>query len=177
MQENDFPIESSTKVSELLDRYPQLEELLIELAPPFAKLRNPLLRKSVAKVASLGQAAAVAGVPTSVIVNILREATGQELLEETGEDIEAGSYFSERPEWFDSEKVAASIDEIGDRHEDTMPLVRLNEKVNQIRSSEIVELITTYLPAPGIDIMKNRGFQVWCTQERPQMIRTYFRKP
>ncbi len=177
MSDKNFPIEASTKVSELLDRYPQLEELLIGLAPPFKKLQNPLLRKSVAKVASLGQAAAVAGVRVNSLVNILREAVGQEQLEGSVGAVETGSYFSERPEWFDPEKVTASVDEIGDLHEDTMPLVRVNKKANQIGSSEIVELITTYLPAPGIDIMKARGFRVWCTQERPGLIRTYFQKP
>jgi len=35
---HDFPILPSTKVAALLDRYPQLEEVLIELAPPFKKL-------------------------------------------------------------------------------------------------------------------------------------------
>ena len=33
--------------------YPELEEVLIGLAPPFKKLKNPLLRKSVAKIATI----------------------------------------------------------------------------------------------------------------------------
>ena len=34
-------ITPSTKVSELLDAYPELEETLIGIAPPFKKLGNP----------------------------------------------------------------------------------------------------------------------------------------
>ena len=176
MQEKDFHIEASTKVAALLDRYPELEDVLIGLGPPFAKLKNPLLRRSVAKVASLAQAAAVARVPVGELVNTLRAAVGQELLD-AGDAIDTPSYFSDQPDWFDPEKVVASIDEIQDPREDTMPLVRVNEKANQIESSEILELITTHLPAPGIDIMKKRGFLVWCVEERHDLIRTYFRKP
>jgi hypothetical protein len=59
MSDSDFPILPSTKVATLLDRYPELENVLIELAPPFKKLKNPFLRKGVAKVASLRHAATV----------------------------------------------------------------------------------------------------------------------
>ena len=52
-------IDETTKVAALLDAYPELEGVLIGIAPPFKKLRNPVLRRSVAKVASLRQAAAV----------------------------------------------------------------------------------------------------------------------
>jgi hypothetical protein len=47
---DDFPILPTTKVGALLDRYPELEDILIGLAPPFKKLKNPLLRKGVAKI-------------------------------------------------------------------------------------------------------------------------------
>jgi hypothetical protein len=50
---DDLPIEPTTKVAALLKHYPELEDVLIETAPPFKKLRNPLLRMSVAKFASL----------------------------------------------------------------------------------------------------------------------------
>jgi hypothetical protein len=62
---HDFPILPSTKVAALLERYPELEDVLIGLAPPFKKLKNPLLRKGVAKVASLKHAAAVGGMPVN----------------------------------------------------------------------------------------------------------------
>jgi len=49
----------NTKVGELLDTYPQLEAFLLSLSPAFAKLRKPILRKTVARVASLQQTAIV----------------------------------------------------------------------------------------------------------------------
>jgi hypothetical protein len=43
-------ISPKTKIYELLEAYPQLEETLIALAPPFKKLKNPVLRKTIAKI-------------------------------------------------------------------------------------------------------------------------------
>jgi hypothetical protein len=53
MSEKELSITPSTKVAALLDRFPELEELLIGIAPPFKKLKNPMLRRGVAKVASV----------------------------------------------------------------------------------------------------------------------------
>jgi len=47
------------KIGAFLEAYPELEEVLIAAAPAFAKLRNPLLRQSVARVTTLRQAARV----------------------------------------------------------------------------------------------------------------------
>jgi hypothetical protein len=77
VQSVDRMITPSTKVADLLKRYPELEDLLISMAPPFRKLKNPVLRRSVAKVASLSQAAAVARLPVADVVNKLRSAVGQ----------------------------------------------------------------------------------------------------
>ena len=51
MNDNRLEITSQTKVAVLLEHFPELEETLIAMAPPFKKLRNPVLRRSVAKVA------------------------------------------------------------------------------------------------------------------------------
>ena len=53
-------INLQTKIATLLKVYPELEERLIELVPAFDKLRNPILRRTIAKVTSLQQAAAMA---------------------------------------------------------------------------------------------------------------------
>ncbi len=78
-------ISPKTKVGELLDAYPQLENILLELSPAFAKLKNPILRKTVGRIATLQQAAAVGGLKTDELVNRLRKEAGQnELAGETG---------------------------------------------------------------------------------------------
>ena len=46
-------ITPQTMVGDMLENYPELEDKLIEIAPVFKKLKNPILRKTVAKVATV----------------------------------------------------------------------------------------------------------------------------
>lgn len=160
----------------LLDAYPALEDVLIGLAPPFKKLKNPVLRRSVAKVASLAHVAAVAGMPAYQLVNQLRAAVGQPAM--PAEDPARGTedYFSAQPEWFETGRVAASLDE---RNADPnkMPIASVLQRVARLRTAEILELITDFLPAPGIEAMRKKGFLVWCVREQENVVRTYFYKP
>jgi hypothetical protein len=171
----DFPILPSTKVGALLDKYPQLEDVLIGLAPPFRKLKNPLLRKGVSSVASLRHAAVVGGIPVGELVNKLRAAVGQSAI--APEDVpDAVSYFSGRPDWFDAAKIVASIDERA-ADPDKMPIAGVLQAAARLHSTEIIELITTFVPAPGIDILKKKGFLVWSVPEDGKLVRTYVLRP
>jgi len=70
-------ITSKTKVYDLLENYPQLEDVLIRLIPGFWKLKNPFLRKTVAKVISLRQAAEIGEMKTETLVNRLKKEAGE----------------------------------------------------------------------------------------------------
>ena len=74
---DDLPITPDLKVARLLDAYPQVEEPLIARVPAFAKLRNPILRRTVARVTSIAQAARIAGVSARDLVLWLRGLVGQ----------------------------------------------------------------------------------------------------
>ncbi|MDP6580332.1 MAG: DUF1858 domain-containing protein [Vicinamibacterales bacterium] len=175
MPEDDRAITPSTKVADLLADYPELEDVLIGMAPPFRKLKNPVLRRSVAKVASLRQAAAVARLPVDEVINKLRAAVGHEAIwaEEAGQD---SSYFTPQPDWFVPRSVVASIDERDSPTADEMPLKRVIHEATRLEEGEVLELVTTFLPAPGIDIMKAKGFRVWPVEGESGLIRTYFSK-
>lgn len=72
-----------TTVLELVDTHPYLIETLADYAPAFAKLRNPLLRNTVARVATLQQAADLAGMElTGLMAHIARA-----IMEHTGEGV------------------------------------------------------------------------------------------
>lgn len=164
-----------TKVAALLDAYPELEDVLIKLAPPFKKLKNPLLRRSVARVASLRQAASAARLPVEDLVNDLRAAVGQApLTAEGGNDQE---YLRDHPEWFDATKINASITEGENDDPDKMTIATLLPLANALGPDEIVELVTSFVPAPGIDILRKKGFEVWSVQGTGEEIRTYVARP
>ena len=81
-------IDAKTKLDALLKTYPFLLEFLAGWSSKFEKLRNPLLRNTVGRLASLDQVAAMGDVP----VDNLIAAIGQEIRRVTGESVttEAG---------------------------------------------------------------------------------------
>ncbi len=169
------PIEitPSVTVKNLLDAYPELEDELISMAPPFKKLRNPLLRKSVAKVATIRHIASVGGIPLDELVNQIRQAVGQAASSESYED---AAYFTDQPDWFSADKIVLSMDEDKLEDKDTMTLVAILKQAQTVEKGKIIELVTTFLPAPGIDKMKAKGYSVWTRQVQDDLIKTYFLK-
>jgi DUF438 domain-containing protein len=73
-----------TRVGPLLDRYPFLVEVLSEHAPEFRRLRNPLMRKTFARVATLASAASLA----KTDLGKLLEAVARAIREKTSEAVE-----------------------------------------------------------------------------------------
>jgi hypothetical protein len=75
---NKLIITPKTKILQLIETYPQLEEVLIEYAPAFKKLKNPVLRKTIARITTLQQAAAIGNVKVEDMINRLRKEVGQD---------------------------------------------------------------------------------------------------
>ena len=167
-------ITPSVTVHSLLEAYPELEDVLIGIAPPFKKLRNPVLRRSIAKIATLRQASAVGRVPLDELIAQLRNAVGQPRSTEHYSDQE---YFTERPAWFETERIRLSVDEAKLSNRDEMTLSPILRGAKNLQGGDIVELVTSFLPAPGIDVMKAKGYMVWVRREREDLIKTYFLKP
>ncbi len=172
MNDANLQITPKTKVGELLDHFPELEEVLIEMVPTFKKLKNPILRKTIARVTSLQQAALVGGIALDQLINNLRKEVGQENMDHSHpthiENIAA-------PDWFAAEKITFTFDarEIiaGGGH----PLPEVLAGANKVGDGQIYELLTPFLPAPLIDKVKAMGFQSWSKQEGT-VFSTYFFK-
>jgi TusA-related sulfurtransferase len=174
MPRDKIEILPTTTVHELLSAYPDLEEKLIGIAPPFKKLQNPLLRKSIAKVATIKNIASVGNIPLDELINKLRDEVGQSKSRESYED---ETYFTTKPDWFSFERVSVSIVEEDVEDKDKMTVVTVLREAKKMKSGEIIELITTFLPAPGIDSMRSKGYSVWTMKDEGDKIRTYFLKP
>jgi hypothetical protein len=166
-------ITPKTKIHDLLDAYPELEKLLIEMAPVFKKLQNPVLRRTIARVTTLQQAALVGEIPVHSLVNALRNRVGQDRLEgiETGEGGEA-----RQPSWFNTEKITKQLDARPIIEQGGHPLGNVLTDISDLKPGDIYELITPFLPAPLIERVIDRGFDAWSKKETEDRIRTYFVK-
>jgi hypothetical protein len=174
MSEMHLLITPQTKVGELLKAYPQLEEVLIVMAPAFKKLRNPVLLRTVARVTSLAQAARVGNVSVTDLVQQLRRAVGQPDWEAASENVTAGRGAVAAPEWFDSGKVTKSFDARRMIDAGEQPIGQVLGDLDKFPHGEIYELITPFEPAPLIDKAASRGFQVCTKPLAPNEYRTYF---
>jgi hypothetical protein len=173
MSQKGIEITPSVTVHALLEAYPELEEVLIGIAPPFKKLKNPFLRKSVAKVATIKHISSVGGVPLNELIGKLRKAVGQQESMDLHDDQD---YFGDQPDWFSSDKISLSVDEDKVEDKDSMTLVAILKGAKNVRKGEIIELVTTFLPAPGIDILKAKGYSAWTRKEGDQLFKSYFLK-
>lgn len=166
----DLLITPKTKVAQLLDAYPQLEPLLMEISPAFVKLRNPVLRRTVARVATLQQAAQVGNVDVGTMINRLRGAVGQDPLEGLG----AETYNMVRPAWFDEEKVSGTteIAALLDRGE--QPVHVVIGELQRLAPGSIHRVVAPFLPAPLLDKSKGLGLEHWIAERSEAQTVVFF---
>jgi hypothetical protein len=167
---NTLIITPKTKVLELIETYPQLEDVLIEYAPAFKNLKNPVLRRTVAKIATLQQAAAIGGVKTEELINRLRKEIGQELI--TGES--GIQYNYKKPEWFSDEKITQRFNASEMLAKGEHPVNQVLADLNHLKEGKIYQLIAPFLTAPLIDKATSLGLKHWIDQKSDEEYFIYF---
>ncbi len=165
-------ITPETTVAALLEAWPQLEDELIAAAPPFAKLRNPVLRRTLAKVATLRQAARVGGVPLADLIARLRQTAG---LAPMAVAAEAGD--SGRPAWLDTAQVIERYDARADIEAGQHPVAIVLGKVKSLAAGQAYQLVTGFEPTPLIDKARGLGAEAWTACEADGVFVTTFRSP
>jgi len=175
MPDETLQITPDTKIGALLDAYPQLEETLMEITPAFKKLKNPIFRKTVAKVTSIRQAARVGGVPLGTMVNKLRREAGQSAIETADEQADTDGKWSETAaEMIPAERIYKTLDAREIIEAGEQPLGKVLSDLRQMPQGAIYELITPFEPAPLIDRAKSQGFKVISRKEADGLYKTYF---
>jgi hypothetical protein len=77
-------LEPGTRVLDLLTAYPFVKEYFLKLHPHFEKLNNPVMLKTVGRVATLNMAADAAKIP----IDNLIAGIAEEVKKTTGEEVE-----------------------------------------------------------------------------------------
>lgn len=166
-------INANTKIGALLEAYPKLEGVLLQLSPSFAKLKNPVLRKTVGRIASLRQAAEIGGVNIGEMISTLRKAAGMESLSIDMNLVEMQQ--GNKPEWVNTKNISCTFDASEIIGEGGSPMKAILEKAGQLQDKEIMLLITPFVPVPIIELLNSKEFQCW-TQSNDNKIYTYIKK-
>jgi hypothetical protein len=166
-------ITPDSKLADLLARWPGLEDVLLEISPHFKALKNPVLRRTVAKVATLRQVSTVSGVPLGVLVSRLRAGAGlaPEPIAEEG-----GGPAAERPDWADARRVTRTHDARAAIEAGEHPMPRVMADLTVLGDGEVYALVTPFVPAPLVDLARGKGFEGYSVSEGDALVRTYFRR-
>ena len=163
-------ISPKTKVLQLIDTYPQLEELLISYVPAFRKLKNPLLRNTVAKITTLQQAAVIGNVKVEELINLFRSEVGEDLIEMA----EDSTFNTIQPDWYDEDRIVSSLDIRAMLNVGEQPVNQVITDLNKLKPAEIYEVVAPFIPAPLIDKATSLNMVHWIDQKGAELFQVYF---
>ena len=156
-------ITPETKIHALLESYPELESFLMKLNPKYKKLKNPVLRRTVARIATLAQVAKIGGYEPLGLVNLLREELGLEPLKASQSKTQ-NEPTQERPDWARKEP-ALTLDGNALLDEEKNPLAEVRKALKKLPEGSVILLTTDFYPAPMIETFQNEGLKVWNEEE------------
>lgn len=166
-------ITPKTKIYDLLEAYPKLEEVLIGMAPQLKKLRNPVLRKTITKVTSLSQAASIGGLNVEELIIRLRTEVGQTTTEPI--ETEGSNYTTEQPVWFKTSKEVATIHISDMLNQGEQPVHEVLSAVKKLDENEMLKVVAPFIPAPLIDKSLSMGYQHWLDKKSDDLYWIYIK--
>ena len=162
-----------TKIADLLNNYEGMKDILIKINPKFKKLNNPVLRRTLAKIAGVRQAAVVGGMDPIDLLNQLREAVGQTQIGIATPETDTKA--EETPEWVSrASKLTLNANKILD--EERNPLVELHKALKMIDNGDIITIEADFQPEPLIDEMLKAGHEVFTQEVAKNLFVTYIKK-
>jgi len=166
-------ITPDSTLGEIAEIFPGLFGFLQKLSGKFSDFESEFARERVAAVITLRQAAVIGGINLSEVLSFLRTKTGQEsMLNESV--IQDGN--SETPSWLLKENIKVVYDAGPDLQAGIHPVAKVTSDMESLQSGDIYQLITSFIPSPLIDMMKNKGYEVFVDKRAENEVFTLIRK-
>ena len=154
--ENDIePVLAKSNIKQVLDRHPELKDVLTTLSPKLKKLQNPALYNTLARYASFKDAAKITGISICEILHTLNKFLGVEnkLLKNMPECVQMNL------EDEDISGVDISWDESAERYiynHDSMP--EIIQKVSALKAQENIVIISVENPVELLKLVSGLNF-------------------
>lgn len=146
-------ITSRSKLFAVLQVYPDLEGIIVDIAPPFKNLRNPVLRRTVGQLATIERVAQIGNIDVDELVNTLRRAAGlPELSAGAPVAISVPAADAGDPDWIAGEPQFV-LNGTALLQEGEVPVQKVNELLPQLDGRGYILLVTDFEPSPIIDTM------------------------
>ncbi len=159
------PITADWKISEVLQAHPELLDVLIETAPEFKKLRNPLLRKVQSRLVTVQQAAQIAGLDPAFLVRTLNSAAGLAVPDVRPALAPVGAaQSSAEPPWVGSANIVEELDVRPFQQRGEEPFSAIMGATRNVPHGAAFRLRNTFEPTPLYEVLRQRGFEHWSRQ-------------
>ena len=168
-------IKANSKLFDIFNSYPNLEAKIMDLAPPFKNLQNPILRKTVGKLATVEKVARIGNMEVIDLVNLLRREVGQTEIQSSV--VTETEWQEGEPEWIKGEP-RQMIDGTEMLSRGEHPLQKVNQVMRDLKKSEFIVLSTNFKPIPLIDEMEKQEYVVYTKtiSDQPDQYLTFIRK-
>lgn len=146
------------KVAKVLDAYPATFDVFLEISPHFSKLKNKVLRKTIARRVTLEQAARVGGVNVNTLLMKLNDKAGFKVDTASMNNFEShdsvwGVHGLPLPDKSEITLDVRPIIESG-----TDPFKTIMKAVKDMKHNEMLHLINSFEPVPLYSVMDAKGF-------------------
>jgi uncharacterized protein (DUF2249 family) len=151
-------ISRDTKVGKMLKEHPQTIDVLLETSEHFRKLQNPILRKTLAPRVTIEQAAKIASVNLSELLQKLNKKIGVTTPIAAAPSPASPPWSStERPEIL-GKLQPVDLDVRPILQGGTDPLKTILQGVEQLAPDQYLHLINSFEPIPLYTVLGKRGF-------------------
>lgn len=153
-----IPISPSDKVSDVLARDESLVEVFVRAAPHFGKLRNRAMRRVMARLVTVEQAARTANIPAERLVRELNAALGLADGRTRSESTPNASRVASSDDRHPGSAPVVELDVRDDLRSGREPFSRIMRAVAALRADEILHLRAIFEPVPLFAVLGKRGF-------------------
>ena len=183
-------VDSEMKVKEVLKFNEHMIDAFVWLAPAFERLRNPVMRKAMARRVSVEQAARIARVPLMEALYLLNLAAGEDEQKLTAE-LRLMNQDGHRHTPQDTERMPGEleglcdndprvhfVDVLAQAETSVDPRPAIMHGLSELHETDDVLLIRhRFDPLPLRDLFKRSGFASWAKERRPNEWYIYFYRP
>lgn len=161
------PITATERISSVLKRDEKLVEVLVAFSPTFSKLKNPIMRRTMAALVTVEQAAQIAGVDARALVDRLNQALGESPASGSeSEAIEHDASTSTEPPTEVPEELKAipeaqriECDVREDLRAGREPFQKIMAAVKSVSPGQVLRVRATFEPVPLYSVLGKRGLE------------------
>ncbi len=166
-------ITEKTKISDLIKANPATIDAIAEINKHFKKLKNPILRRTLAKRVTIRDAAKIGGVSVGVFFDKLANI-GFEIEQESGAP--AIEKENKNMEFKIEDDKLVALDVRPNIEAGNDPFQVIMAAMKELPESSILKIINSFEPIPLINVLKGKGYLSQVERPEEGVVYTYFKK-